>query len=84
MTFFLKRKLFRPRPEGEIIPPWYYGLVYIDYMHRKDIWCPIPLNYVLRTARSLEYFWDKLRSRPTWIDRRVEEYINEINKGRIN
>jgi len=84
MIFFLKRKLFRLRSEGEIIPPWYFGLVYVDYMHGKDIWCPIPLNYILRAMKLIEYSWDKFRSSPTWIDKRVERYINEINKGRIN
>jgi len=66
-----------------MLPPWYYGLVYIDYMHREDIFAPIPLNYIIRLARSIEYCWDRFRSKPTWIDRRVEKFIRELDKGRI-
>jgi len=83
MKFFLKRKIYKIRTEGEIIPPWYYGLVYIDYIHGKDIFAPIPLNYIIRLARNIEYCWDTFRSKPTWIDRRVERFISEIKRGRI-
>ena len=64
--------------EGMRIPPFWYGLSYIDYPKRQNVYHIIPLNLVIRGARMLLFWWNRLRSRPTWIDKQVAISLDEI------
>ena len=75
-------KLSFKQAEGVRLPPLWYGLSYTDCYQRQKIYHPIPLNLVIRGARLLLFWWDRLRSRPTWIDRQVEMSIRQILTSR--
>ena len=61
----------RQQYEGEFLPPFWYGLSYYDFCMRLSVFHPIPLNYLIRVGRVIQNFWNKFRSRPTWIDRQI-------------
>jgi len=57
--------------DGEMLPAWYYGLAYRDFMRERDVYYPLPFSYIVGLARTLRHWWDRLRSRPTWMDRHI-------------
>lgn len=73
-------KLSFEQIEGMRLPPFWYGLSYTDYLRMRRIYHPIPLNLVIRGARVLLFWWDRLRSRPTWIDKQVAMSIQQIHE----
>jgi len=70
----------RQRHVGEILPPWYYGLAYEDFAQAYQIFYPIPFNYIIRGFMRGRYFWDRMRSRPTWFDKQIEVERNRFAK----
>lgn len=65
--------------EGEQLPPWFYGMAYIDHYRFMSVYHIIPLNFVVRFFRWLSYHWDFWRSRNTGLD----NYINNIMVERM-
>ena len=61
--------------EGEILPPWYYGLAYREDWAYVSVFYPIPLNFIIRFGMWIAHQWNWWRSKPTWVDRQVELYI---------
>lgn len=49
--------------EGDILPPWYYGIAYRDWVSDRAIFYPIPLNLIVRWTMILLYWWNRQRSR---------------------
>jgi hypothetical protein len=65
---------------GEIVPPFYYGLSYGYYERDIEIWHIIPINYIIRWLRDLKYFWDKIRSKPSIVDKIIQDKISQIQR----
>lgn len=63
--------------EGDLLPSWYYGLAYKDFARATWIFYPIPINYIVRLGKIIKHFWNRWRSKPTWLDRQVTAGINE-------
>jgi hypothetical protein len=66
----------RQRFEGEIIPPFYYGYAYADFSIDSDYYYPIPLNFIIRGCIRLKYYWDRFRSKPSYVDREIMKGIH--------
>jgi hypothetical protein len=60
---------------GDVMPPWYYGLAYQVWDAECVIFYPIPLNLIVRTGMYLKYRWDRWRSKPTYIDIQIQKGI---------
>ena len=55
----------RTRAEGEILPPFYYGLAYKDYMRNVEIYTFMPFNWLVRFYRYLRNKWYVLQHSPS-------------------
>jgi hypothetical protein len=64
---------YREVGQGEIIPPWYYGLSLDDSRTDTLTFHIIPFNFVIRAARWLEWTWAKLRCRRSYFDAQLLE-----------
>lgn len=54
----------RERELGEMPPPWYYGLSYINWCAiDQEVWYPIPVNYIVRFFWDMKSRWDSLRGK---------------------
>lgn len=42
--------------EAQIIHPRWYGRAYRDYLTCTDVFCPVPLNFIVGWARSAWYW----------------------------
>ena len=73
MKSWIKRISRRDRVEGEILPPWYYGLAYLDYAEfsSHQVFYVIPINYVIKAWGYIRYTWNYYRSKRTWMDREI-------------
>lgn len=63
------------RREGDVLPSFFYGLAYFDYVRDFAVFMPIPINYVVRLGKRIKHKWDKFRSRPSWVDKQVRAEI---------
>ena len=63
--------------QGEILPPWYYGLAYREYDTYVSVFYPIPINFIVRFGMWAAHQWNWWRSKPTWVDRQVELFIKK-------
>lgn len=61
--------------DGWPLPPWYFGLGYWHYDFAY--YYPVPVNYLVRFRRRLVLLWDRIRSRPTDLDRLTAEIGKE-------
>ena len=68
MRLIIPRRL---ASEGEELPPWFYGLAYIDFLRHRSIYYPMPLHLVARFVRWCHYQWEDLRDRPGPLDRYI-------------
>ena len=64
--------------EGDILPKWYYGFAYRECCQDIDIFYPIPINYLVRLKMTIQHFWNKIRTKKSWFDKRL---ISVYNKG---
>jgi len=60
------------RTDGDMIPPWYYGITQRMWERDEDTYHIIPFNLIIRSYLYLKYLWDRLRSRPSYIDKQVQ------------
>jgi len=83
----------RYRITGEILPPWYYGLVKLNERRDVETWAVIPVNYIIRAGQWVRLIWNKFRSTPSWFDRliletaihnRADGYAQGYKDGRID
>lgn len=58
-----------------IKPDWYLGLSYHDFYLDVAYYYPIPLNFIVRYAKTIQIFWDKFRNRPSWIDYQIKAVL---------
>lgn len=49
---------------GERIPPFYYGLTYLDLLRQESVFHIMPFNYLIRFYRFVCYKWLMFRSTP--------------------
>lgn len=63
------------RREGDVLPSFFYGLAYFDYVRDFAVFMPIPINYVVRLGKRIKHKWGKFRSRPSWVDKQVRAEI---------
>lgn len=66
--------------EGEILPPWYYGLAYYQWEADIAIFYPIPLNYFVKIGITINHIWNKFRSRPSWFDKQIMKARGDITR----
>jgi len=68
------------RKEGEIMPPFYYGLGYIDWMCHREVYFIMPTNYLIRWGRFLWFWWIKnVQHRESWFDKEVRKIREEMS-----
>ena len=62
------------RREGEIMPAFYYGLGYKDYIAYTECYFIIPFNYFIRWKRYIHNWWRRnVQHRETWFDKEIRE-----------
>ena len=61
--------------EGELLPPFYYGLAYRDYATFHSYWYIMPINYFIRWGKWIQHKWNRFRSYPSWIDNEILKAI---------
>lgn len=61
--------------QGEMLPPWYYGLAYHEFYSAESVFYPIPFNFFARWLRHLSYLWNRLRGTPGVLDRLFHKAI---------
>ena len=83
MKAWIKRISRRDRVQGEILPPWYYGLAFVDYAEFSciQVFYVIPINYIIKAWAYIRYGWNRIRSKRTWMD---WEIIRGIIRYEIN
>lgn len=59
-------------------PSWWHAHVYYDYYSRRRLMVAWPLNYIVLSAKWLQWKWDKSLGRDSWIDRHVEKSVNAV------
>jgi hypothetical protein len=64
------------REAGNRLPPWWYGLAYLEWERDATVFYPLPLNYVVRWWRLARWRWDWWRSRAPRLDRRVRRLVH--------
>lgn len=70
------KNLRKQRTEAECRPPWYYGATYYEYHSGTQIFYPIPINLLIRFLKTVQYLWNRWRSKPTFVDRQIEKYVD--------
>ena len=68
-------KLSKIRREGEILPPFYYGHSFNNWEYGECVYHIIPINYFIRFFRLLEFLWYKIRSKPGYVEKQIQEGI---------
>jgi len=68
------------RKLGEVLPPFYYGLAYENYMIRRSVFYLIPINYFVRWGLAIQHKWDWFRSSPSWVDKQIEAALPNIER----
>ncbi len=73
------------RKEGEIVPSFYYGLAYRNWMDYSTVYYIMPFNYIIRWKRYIHHWWIRnIQHRESWFDKEVKKVINdnaEIYRG---
>jgi hypothetical protein len=59
----VKITIRKTRNEGEVSPPWYYALAYLDWQRLQEVWYPVPMNYIVRWFWKAKTVWDLARGR---------------------
>lgn len=65
------------------LPPFYVGYSYKRWDKMLIVFHVIPLNYVIRFFRHIEYIWNKFRSKPSIIDHILQMEISKIKNEEI-
>jgi hypothetical protein len=55
----------------------WHGLVYWNPIRGHRLMVAWPLNYTVRVWHWLGYRWDRLRSRPSWIDKMMRDAVRK-------
>ncbi len=63
------------REQGDRLPPWWYGLAYLEWERDVAVLYPLPLNYVARAWRRARWAWDGWRSGTPRLDVRVRKLV---------
>ena len=72
----------RIREEGQVMPPFYYGLAYRDWMYYKEIYFIMPLNYLVRWGRFIWHWWIKnIQHRESWFDKEVDKIRSQYRNA---
>ena len=67
---------FRSICEGELMPPFYYGLAYTELFSCHYVFYPFPLNHIIRFFMFTKMKWNRFRSKiPFKYDSRVAHAI---------
>ena len=74
-------KLKRIVTEGERLPHPYYGNSYRIPERREMVMHIIPINYLVRAFKHIEYFWNRFRAKPTWLDRQGFKMEERLHKN---
>ncbi len=68
--------------EGSVLPKWYYGLAYRDFVRDTTIWYPIFLHLFVRFTRNLYHAYIKYfliaRCKPSLIDQLLIEQSKKV------
>ena len=64
------------RVQGERLPPFCYGLAYREISRPVAVFYLVPINYIIRFVMYISHRWDRYRSRPSWVDKKVEEEVH--------
>ena len=64
-------KLFRRNIQAGRRVEWWYGLAYHDWEMDCAYYYPIPLNFIVRYAKTFRIFWDRFRGNSSWIDKQI-------------
>lgn len=69
------------RKEGEIMPSFYYGIIYKEWMMNVEIYCIIPFNFLIRMFRAFRWIWArKVQRRLSRYDYSVRQLIHKIRQ----
>jgi len=66
-----------------MLPAWYFGNSYRDPARCVMVMHIIPINYLVRAGRQIQHWWNRYRTKPTWLDKKAFEIEAEMNK-RLN
>lgn len=65
------------RKEGEIMPPFYFGLVYKDWMDYKEIYYWMPICYFIQAYKWLRNKWYVVQRKESPNDKIINELRRE-------
>lgn len=57
--------------DGAVKPLWYYGFSYREWFSEREVWLPIPWNFIVRWRRYARMRWDAWRGRDDSVHRRI-------------
>ena len=62
------------RKEGEITPPFYYGLAYEKWECYERVYYIMPFNYLVKWKRFIHHWWIKnIQHRESWFDKEIRK-----------
>jgi hypothetical protein len=67
--------------EGEVLPPWYYGIAYVNPVTNHAVFYPIPFNFVGRWWRILAHRWNDWRGSPPNCPLLTHEELRRLTKA---
>ena len=59
--------------DGCKFPPFYYGYSYRDYPCELHYYYIIPLNYIVRWIKVIPIFWNRFRSKESYMDKIIKK-----------
>jgi hypothetical protein len=59
------------RKSNDPPPPWHYWLVRRDLASDTDVYATMPIALLLRAVWRLWHWWNRARSKSSWIDELV-------------
>jgi len=62
------------------LPPWYYGLAYYDECSMAGHFYPIPINYLVRWAKLLQWRWNRWRGQSPYVIVTRETYGKHLDR----
>jgi len=68
------------RKEGEIMPPFYFGLAYRNWMDYSEVYYRIPICYFVQVYKWLRNKWYKFQHIESPNDRIIRALSNEAEK----
>jgi hypothetical protein len=89
LTISLENIIRYDNPEGNRMPPWYYGCACMEITQAIKVYYVIPINYIFRAFRFVQWKWDTFRGKPSWIDEYAakcyqEGYAKGVERGAQN